>query len=92
MWSVLNWARARGLDPIKQAQLRKGMALVVVDRRQGARLPGGVDRVLGRILRYGWAYPAVLPELLWVFAKKLLGRPLCDYRGGPAAVRSEGGV
>jgi glycosyltransferase involved in cell wall biosynthesis len=88
VWSVLNWARARGLDPIKQAQLRKGMALVMVDRREGARLPGGIDRVLGRILRYGWACPAVLPELLWVFVKKVLGRPLADYRGrAPASGR-----
>jgi len=90
VWSVLKWARARRIDPLKQAQLRRGLALVMAGRRERARLPGGVERVVGRILRYGWAFPAVLPELGWVSVKKLLGRPRSDYRGRAQAPQRGG--
>ena len=79
VWSVLKWAHARGLAPARQAQLARGLALAIVGRREGPGPLGQAARIGRRTIRYGVAYPAVLPELAWVLLKRLTGRPQSDY-------------
>ena len=60
---------------------------------------GQALRIARRIVAYGWACPAVVPELVWVLLKRVTGRPQSDYvprpsraRAVPAAARPPAGL
>ncbi|MHC4592610.1 MAG: glycosyltransferase [Planctomycetota bacterium] len=89
VWSVLRWARVRGLKPQQIALLRRGLALTMVGRRQGVGLVSRALRVFKRILFYGFAYLPVTAELVPIFAKKVLGRSQLGWTGKEERARRD---
>ncbi|MHC4591200.1 MAG: glycosyltransferase, partial [Planctomycetota bacterium] len=87
--AVLRWASRKRLPARRLRQLRKGLALAVVDRR-GRQGLSRAWRIVRRALVCGQAYLPVVPEVALLAVTKLLGRPIVECPRGAEPSCEEG--